>query len=159
GRFGDLTTARKRLRAAARHRATALERRDRITAIASDVRFAVRRARKAPAFTTLALATLALGIGITTATFTIIEGVLLRPLPFAPADRVGALSAVVSVCGDVVTVAAGNWQDWRRESRTAEGIALYMYRRMSVVDEAQADRVSAQLVSGNFFDVLQPRFL
>jgi len=65
-----------------------------IEALGQDLRYAVRRLRKSPAFTLIAVLTLAVGTGATTAVFSVINGVLLRPLPYPDADRLISVSNV-----------------------------------------------------------------
>src|SRR5688500_7700677 len=117
-RFGDLNEARRRLHAAARQREAALRHRDLLGSIGSDIAYALRQARRAPGFTALSLATLALGIGLTTATFTLVRGVLLRPLPFREPERLVVLQSRDSAGTTVETVSGDNWLDWQREART-----------------------------------------
>lgn len=158
-RFGDLPAARHRLRAGARRRDAALRQRDRVGGIVADVRLAWRRARQSPGATALTLLTLALGIGLTTATFTLVDGVLLRPLPFTEPEHLVSLTGRDSLGQDVVVVSSANWLDWRRESRLMDGMALHFDRSLSIVTPDGAQRVRGEVVSGNFFDVLRTHFL
>lgn len=158
-RFGDLPAARHRLRAGARRRDAALRQRDRVGGLVADLRVAWRRARRAPGATVLTLLTLALGIGLTTATFTLVDGVLLRPLPFTEPDRLVSLTGRDSLGRDVVVVSSANWLDWRRASRLMDGMALHFDRSLSIVTPDGAQRVRGEVVSGNFFEVLRTHFL
>lgn len=87
-RFGDLEAVRARCRAISSHRETTMRRHDLWSALGQDVRYAVRGMRRAPGFPFVVLLTLALGIGATTAMFSVVRGVLLRDLPFPQAERV-----------------------------------------------------------------------
>src|SRR5262245_37777286 len=87
---------------------------------ASDVWYAVRRLRRAPGFTAVAVTTLAVGIGTTTAIFTIVDSVLLRPLPFAEPDR---LAMVRPTSGS--RLSSGYFSDWRAEGRTFADMAAW----------------------------------
>ena len=119
-----------------------------------DVRFALRSYRRTPGFTVVALLTIALGIGITTAAFSIIEGVLLRPLPFAEPDRIVTITGTDSLGNEVLAVSAPNYYDWREQSRSFDAIALYATVRQSVVSGDAAAHVETARVSGDFFRVL-----
>src|SRR4051812_26343575 len=89
--FGDVSTVDARLRADRAARNRDRERRDRWQELSADVGFALRTLRKNLGFTAAALATLALGIGATTAVFTVVNGVLLRPLPYPEPSRLAMI--------------------------------------------------------------------
>src|SRR6185312_10847325 len=89
-----------------------------------DIRFAVRSLIKRPAFTAVAIITLALGIGASTAVFSIVDGVLLRPLPYPQAERIVQLREV-NAKGGKMQFAEPNFVDLRARSRTLEGVAQY----------------------------------
>lgn len=157
-RFGDFDAARRRLHAAARQRQAATRQRDSIGAIGADLRYAARQARKAPGFTLLTVATLALGIGATTTMFTLVERVLLRPLPFPHPEQLVVINGLDSARNKVPTISSADWLDWRRAA-TLKGSALYSFpQRQGVVTPDSASRVNAERVSGNYFSVLQSRF-
>src|SRR5213083_1227472 len=84
-----------------------------------DIRFGARQLRKNPGFTAVAVLTLALGIGATTAIFSVVYGVLLRPLPYPDADRLMAVFEVTSK-GRPARLADPNFADFREESRSFE---------------------------------------
>jgi putative ABC transport system permease protein len=158
-RFGDIDRARARLHAAARQRDAALRQRDRVGALYADVRYAMRQARRAPGFTALAVGALAIGIGATTAMFTLVDHVLLRPLPFPDPDRLVAVFGGASNGAPVEMVSSADWLDWRNaKSLAGSAIRSFSYRR-TIVTPDSAIRVDAEDVSGNYFDVLQPRFV
>ncbi len=159
-RFGDFEQARHVLRRAARDRHHQLHARDRLGALWSDTRGALTQLRRARGFTLLAVLTLALGIGVATMMFTLVERILLRPLPFPEAHRLVALTGQDSLHHPVTTVSAADWKDWQRESRTLESTALYTRGfRMGLADETNALRVTGQHVSADFFHVLGARFV
>ena len=118
----------------------------------ADLGYGLRALRRSPGFTLAALATLALGIGANTAIFTIVDAVLIRPLPYAAADR-------LVMVGDATAVGASNVGyetvlDWRARSRSFDGIALYRSWQTTLVGSGEAERVPAMRVSANFFDLL-----
>jgi putative ABC transport system permease protein len=98
-----------------------------LSTVLQDVTFAVRQFRRSPGFAVTAVLTLALGVGATTAIFSLIDGILLRPLPFPHADRLVAIDTLEFPPGVAATnVAAANgvgssypnFFDWQRQSHT-----------------------------------------
>ncbi len=124
-----------------------------------DVTYAFRQRRRSPGLTTMALLTLALAIGLTTAVFAVVDGVLLRPLPFPDSDRLVALQSVDSSGGAFSRVSSANWSDWDAGNRTLVKSAIHQDGRLSVSWGAEAVRADGQAVSANFFDVLRARFV
>src|SRR6185503_11509703 len=143
----------------ARQREAAMRQRDRLGSIIADLRYAARQARRAPGFTALAVATLALGIGATTTIFTLVERVLLRPLPFPNAHQLIALAGMDSAHNKAPTVSSADWLDWRK-ARSLQGAAIYSFPfRLGIITTDSATRVGAVRASGNFFAVLGSRFI
>ncbi|MGD8278913.1 MAG: permease prefix domain 1-containing protein, partial [Gemmatimonadota bacterium] len=123
-RIGD----REVLYASARERDRRLMRAEWLDGVRRDVVFAVRRALRSPGATVLTLLTFALGIGLTTAGFAIVDGVLLRALPYPSSDRLVALEGVDSAGSTIRSVAAATWREWREHGRTLESSGLYRDR-------------------------------
>ena len=119
-----------------------------------DVRFALRSYRRSLGFATIALLTLALGIGTTTAAFSIIDAVLLRPLPYPEPNRIVVLTGRDSSGNEIRTVSAPNYFDWREQSSSFDGLAIYTTARRAVVGAGEAASVETATVSGDFFRVL-----
>ena len=158
-RFGHFATARQQLHMAARQREAATRQRDWFGSLVSDVRYAIRQAKRAPGFTALAVATLALGIGASTTMFTLVEHVLLRPLPFPHAEQLFSVTGLDSARNRISLIASADWLEWRR-AQSLQGSAIYSFPfRQGVLTTDSATRVSAARVSGNFFDVLKPDFV
>jgi predicted permease len=155
---GSLDRTRRLLRRGARRRDRARGARLKLEALATDVRLALRHWRRSPAFTLVTILTFALGIGITTATFTLVRSILLRPLPFPDPDRLMVLSGVDSLHRNVPVVSSGNWLDWRRESRSLAGTALELDKRYAIAAGGVPRRVPTGLVSGDFFRVIGSPF-
>lgn len=124
-----------------------------------DLVFAVRQWRRTPGLTVVALLTLAIGIGLTTAVFAIVDRVLFRPLPFPEADRLVALQSVDSTGSAFGSVSAANWHDWKMQNQTLEGAALYRSTRVILSTGASAAWVPAAEASPDFFEVLRARFV
>jgi putative ABC transport system permease protein len=118
-----------------------------------DLRFARRSYAKAPAFTALVVMTLALGIGASTAIFSIVNGILLRPLPFPDPGRLMWISESNSD-GASVSVSWPNFLDWRARQRSFEGLALSRHGEFTLTGGGQARRVVARTITGNFFQVV-----
>ncbi|MEY2531543.1 MAG: hypothetical protein QOI96_1628 [Verrucomicrobiota bacterium] len=124
-------------------------------AIWSDLRYAVRTLAKQPAFTFVAVLTLALGIGANTAIFSVINAVLLRPLPYPAADRIMVLNES-SGPGQDFSVALPNYLDWQRDNTVFEHLAVTRResRNLSGIPGRQAERISSAYVTENFFKVI-----
>jgi putative ABC transport system permease protein len=118
-----------------------------------DVRYGVRMLRRSPGFAATAIATLALGIGACTAIFTVVDAVLLRPLPFADPDR---LVTVGDRNPDGSSANAGfqTMTAWRDRSRTLEGFAGMRAWTPTIVVDGEGERIQAVRVSWNYFDLL-----
>ena len=119
----------------------------------SDVRYALRQLRKSPGSTTISVLTLALGIGVTTAIFSVVYGVLLRPLPYADPDRIVSIFEVTSK-GHPSRLADPNFDDFRDQSRSFQAIAKYTDWTASVAGAAQPTRTTVAAVSPEFLRVL-----
>lgn len=156
--FGDFENARRRLKAVARQRAAAIERRDRVGALRADLRFGFRQVRRSPGFAIATICTFMIGLGLTTATFTLLDHILLRPLPFAQADRLYVVTGLDSLHKEVPYISSADWLDWRK-ARSLQGSAIISFAvRQPLVFGDSSLRVSAERVSANYFDVLQPHF-
>lgn len=158
-RFGDIDAARSVLYASARRREGRLRRAHILESIGRDAILAVRHARRAPGFTALALAIFALGIGLTTAMFTVVDHVMLRPLPFPEPGRLVGLESVDSLGVQFSVVSSANWHDWRERNRTLEATALHWEAAFDVAAGEDAFRVNGQSVVGPFFAVLRTPLL
>src|SRR5688500_8876669 len=124
-RLGDLPAARDALIDSVRRREGRMRFRGWVDSVRQDVTHALRQIRRAPGFSALGIVTFALGIGLTTAVVAAVDGVLLRPLPFAEPDRLIALQSVDSMGTVIEVVSADNWFDWNRDARTLEGSAIH----------------------------------
>lgn len=124
-----------------------------------DLRYSLRQLRKSPGFTLVAVVTLALGIGATTAIFSVVYGVLLRPLPYKDPSRIVAIFEVNNR-GGRSRLADPNFDDFRDQSRSFDAIAKYGGAVGSVSGGAEPTRSMVAYVSPQFFKVLriQPLF-
>src|SRR5438477_2609213 len=120
-----------------------------------DLRYALRMLAKQPGFTAIAVLTLALGIGANTAMFSVINAVLLRPLPYPNAGRIMVLNESSGPDQDF-SVALPDYFDWQKESKTFEHLACTHKesRNLSGIPGREPERVSCASVTRNFFDVI-----
>ena len=118
----------------------------------SDVRYGLRQLAKTPGFTGVAILTLALGIGATTAIFSVVYGVLLRPLPYPDPDRIVAIFEITSK-GRPSRLADPNFNDFRDQNRSFQAIAKYTDQVVSVSGGSQPTRTRVSPVSAEFFSV------
>jgi predicted permease len=135
-----------------------------VTVVKSTIRHAVRRLLRARGFTIAAVLTLALGIGATTAVFTVVNAVLLQPLPYPRADRLVDLSHTLTISGITrVDQSDATFLYYARENRAFTGIGAYRLTGVNVAglaggpanDDARAERLRAGLVSASTFTVLR----
>jgi putative ABC transport system permease protein len=121
----------------------------------NDLRFALRQLIKNPAFSCVAIATLALGIGANTAIFSIVNAVLLRPLPYPDANRIMVLNES-SGPGQDYSVALPDYFDWQKDSTVFEQLAATHKesRNLSGVPGRDPERISCASVTRNFFNVV-----
>src|SRR5438309_4484493 len=121
----------------------------------NDLTFALRQLRKSPGFTFVAVLTLALGIGANTAIFSIVNAVLLRPLPYPDADRIMVLNES-SGPGQDYSVALPDYFDWQKDNTVFEHLAATHKesRNLSGIAGRDPERVSCAAVTRNFFNII-----
>jgi len=118
----------------------------------NDVRYASRVLLKSPGFTAVAVATLALGIGANSALFSVVNAVLLRPLPYRDPARLVQLWESNRASRSVL-VARLNFEDWRNQSRSFESMALYSGEPVTTTGGELPQRTNATQVSRGFFEI------
>jgi putative ABC transport system permease protein len=121
----------------------------------NDLKFALRQLGKSPAFTCVAVLTLALGIGANTAIFSIVNAVLLRPLPYPGADRIMVLNES-SGPGQDYSVALPDYFDWRNDNTVFEHLAATHKesRNLSGIPGREPERIACASVTRNFFNII-----
>src|SRR5215467_220487 len=119
-----------------------------------DFRYAVRQLQKSPGFSTIAVLTLALGIGATTAIFSVVYGVLLRALPYSDPDRIMAIFEVTTK-GTWNRLADPNFDDCRDQNHSFQAMAKYNANIASVSGASQPTRSMVAHVSTDFFRVFR----
>ena len=121
---------------------------------AGDLRYAARALRRSPGFALLAIVIMALGIGANTAVFSVVNAVLLKPLPYAGADRIVTLSTAELTRGwlnPLVTIA--NFRDWRNQSTAFEAMATYRGGEFPVAPGDTAEYARAAIIDAGFLRV------
>jgi predicted permease len=120
-----------------------------------DLRYAVRTLLRTPGFSIMAVLTLGLGIGANTAIFTVINGVLLRPLPYGDPGRIVHLEQTATRMGpDRIGFSVQEVQDYRQQSRAFSDIAEYHSMTFTLLGAKVPERVVTGVVSANYFNVL-----
>ena len=156
-RFGDVNAVRHDVIVIERRRAKAMERSEIVHTWWQDVRYAVRALRRAPGFAAVAILTLALGIGANTAIFSVVNGVILRPLPYANPDRLVMLWESARDIPQIM-VSYPNYLDWRSRTRSFEDIAVYNgFDVFNLTGTGDPERVRGGLASANLFTVFGVR--
>src|SRR5438045_4146133 len=125
--------------------------------LAHDLRYALRMMQRNPGVTAVAVLALALGIGANTAVFTVLNGVLLRPLPFPEADRLLLLSNAppAGPFGAGVGVVESDYLDLRRVERSFEKPAMFASSQVSLTGAGEPVRLPSATVTPEFFTVLR----
>jgi putative ABC transport system permease protein len=127
----------------------------------ADLRYAFRVMSRTPSFAVAVVSVLALGIGANTAIFSIVNAVLLRPLPFEEPDRlVRIFTRTPGPDGGPFDVSPGKFYDWQRDAQSFEGMAMYQccgLRELALTGTGNARIVRATLVSEGFFEIVRAR--
>ena len=120
----------------------------------NDLRYAGRMLLRAPGFAAIAIITLALGIGGTTAIYSVVDAVMLRPLPFPEADRLVVPRSVdLKTEDDSWSITWADYTDWRDQG-FFQHVAIYQALELDLASEGDPDRVSLAAVSADFFPAL-----
>jgi putative ABC transport system permease protein len=120
----------------------------------NDLRYAIRNLIRHPGFAAAAILSLALGLSINTALFTIVNGVLLSGLPFPNSNRLMSVYETVAATGARGGVSFLNYEDWRRTAKSFEKMAAYTWSDYSVSGTERADRVTGELTVPDYFEIL-----
>lgn len=159
-RFGDFDEAKRELYSSVRRREVRLRWGRMLDSVGRDVRLAFRRMVKSPGFAVVSISILGLAISLTTVMFTLVDGVLLRPLPFPEPERLVSLESVGEGSEDSYAyVSMANWHDWRAGTTTLAATGISEQGRISVGIGGDAFRVTGTSVGGDFFQVFQPTLM
>ena len=121
----------------------------------NDLRYAIRSLARAPGFALAVILTLGLGIGANTAIFSVVRGVLLRPLPHRDGDRLVYLrQSINGPGGENILFSVPEILDFRDGARTLSGIAEYSQMAYTLQGEGDAVRINVGLVTGNYFQIM-----
>jgi putative ABC transport system permease protein len=118
-----------------------------------DMRYGIRMVAKSPGFAAIAIVTLALGIGANTALFSVVNGVLLNPLPYRQPDRLVAIYAKSKEFSHS-SISYPNFLDWVRTQRSFSSMAAFREENYNLTGMGEPERVQAEMVSANFFSTL-----
>jgi predicted permease len=125
----------------------------RLENLLQDLRYGARTLRKSPGFAAVAILTLALGIGVNTALFSVVNGVLLNPLPYPRPHQLVELWWDRTP-GQHSSVTYPNFLDWQKESTVFSAVGAYLQDNMIVTGAGEPERVDGVKISANFFDLL-----
>ena len=126
--------------------------------VLQDLRHAARMLLRTPVFTLVIIFTLAVGVGANTAMFSVVNAVLLQPLPFEDADRIVDVNEVEKRDRSRGAIAAPNFLDWRAQARSFAAMSVYAVRNMNVASAGgEPERLPGAFTSTSFFDVLGVR--
>ena len=153
-RFGDMRDAQEYCRIMDERSIHEAHRRDWFTELGSDARFALRQMRRSPAFTTLAVLTLALGIGATTAIFSVVHRLMLDPIPYPDGDRIVSLNRSNLQGNLYVTPTPALLDAWRKSAHSLEAIATFGWKDVVVAGPDEPEEMKAGTLSANLLGVL-----
>lgn len=123
----------------------------------ADLRYALRNLARNRGFATVAILTLALGIGANTAIFAVFRGILLHPLPYPQADRLVAVQEIVpsfARFGPFLPVTAWHFREWRKRAGSFDQLALVGGESYALTSGGEPERISGARVSASFFPML-----
>src|SRR5262245_35955790 len=120
----------------------------------ADLRYALRTLRRAPLFTCAAIATLALGIGINTLVFSVLDHVLLRPFPFADEERLVLIWTSVEHLAPKSIARFPNYTDWRTHQRVFDEMGAWLHTNYDLRLADYADRIGGKRATASFFRTL-----
>jgi hypothetical protein len=120
-----------------------------------DVRFSARTLLKNPTFTIVAVIALALGIGANSAIFSVVNTVLLSPLPYKDPERLVMVWEKGTLEGSPInSVSAANFMDWREQNQVFEGMAILLWQNFNLTGVGEPERIEGRRVSANLFQLL-----
>jgi predicted permease len=156
-RFGDVDRIAAQCAAIGEKRERTMDRTETLSELVQDLRYALRQLRQAPAFAAVAVLTLALGIGATTALWSVVQAVVLRPFPFAHPERVMLLTETWK--GTDGDVSIGNYVDLEAASTSYQALGAAAFKSFNLADAGTPERILGARVTPSFFAVfgVQPR--
>src|SRR5207253_3210759 len=158
-RFGDASEYRRQAHTIDERMLRRQGRVDAVDAIGRELRHAVRALTRSPVFSGVAALTLALGIGATTAIFTVLDRVVLRPLPYANANRLVNVRSAVSgkTTAGYWGVSVAGYFEYRGHNHTFDDLGAYAWWLPTITDESGSERVPGALISASLVRALGRR--
>ncbi|HEY4304346.1 MAG TPA: ABC transporter permease [Gemmatimonadaceae bacterium] len=150
-KFGNIDSVNAECRTIGNSRERGMERSEYIHEFLHDVRFAIRQLIKTPAFAAVAIFTLALGIGATTAIFSAVEAVVLRAFPYPKSDRL--VFAMTHWSFGNGNVSVGDFADWRRRSNSFSDMTAFQFRGVTLSNTQPAERVTIAAATASMFSM------
>ncbi len=120
-----------------------------------DLRYGFRQLGRSPGFAVVAILTLAIGIGANIAMFSVVNAVLLRPLPFEDADRLVIVQQHSKQYGWTTGFSYPDYVDWKQQNQVFEGFAAYTRAQFDLIDGQGASKIDGAMVTANFFSLLK----
>ncbi|HEY9226218.1 MAG TPA: ABC transporter permease [Gemmatimonadaceae bacterium] len=152
--FGDLSAVRNACVTIDERRFRRAGRAEVVSDMRNDFVFALRGLRKNPGFAAMAIACIALGVGVTTTIFSAVNAILIRPLPYRDADKLISVYSQNPPRGyRGVNVSYADYASWRDESRTLSGLGIWTWVTKTL-SEGESERLPGATVSANFFPTL-----
>ena len=148
-RLGDVAALKQTCQSIDQERVNLARRREWFGMLWNDARIGVRQFARTPTLAFVAILTLALGLGANTAIFSVVYAVLLRPLPYADADRMFAVTETRG--GFETSVGPGQFTEWVKRNRTFEALAAHNWTMFNLGDGGEPERVVAAWVSSSYF--------
>ena len=123
-------------------------------ALLKDIRYGVRRLFKSPGFSAVVILTLALGIGANTAIFSVVNAVLLRPLPYKNPDQLVAINPYYSTLNLTASASVPDFKDIHYQMMVFDGVAVETGFGANLTGKGEPERLNGQRVSGEFFSTM-----
>ncbi|MGB6876237.1 MAG: ABC transporter permease [Candidatus Acidiferrales bacterium] len=124
-----------------------------MSTLLQDIRYALRMLAKSPGFLAIAILTLALGIGANTALFSVVNGVLLNPLPYPQPERLFTIYSRTSAFGES-SISYPNFLDWQRDNNSFSALGAYRSDSFNMTGAGEPERLRTEMVSADFFLIL-----
>ena len=153
--FGDIDFTRRYMRRSDNHLMKKERRAEIADELRQDIRFSLRQLRRSPAFTAVALLTLALGIGANAAIFSVVRGVLLRDLPYANPDALLRIRSTFE--GRASSVSPADFVDWSKQAKAFSHMSAWFESTVNLSGSGTAERYTQARVSANMFQTLGVR--
>src|SRR5262249_50403654 len=119
-----------------------------------DIRYGLRMLCKAPGFTAAAIIALALGIGANTALFSVVNGVLLRPLPFRDPNSLAVISLLNSKTQETFPLCDADFLDWRAQNQSFTAVTVFFQSRFNLTGPGRPEQMFGDMATADFFSIL-----